>query len=105
MSFKCCSVSELDQFLAITSKGISSEVPEGSYDALVDVMAHLGGVRDRLNRTDAMFSPLAATIQLIKSYSLDLPETIHLLLQVRLGCVIVMRSAVASTALPLVILQ
>lgn len=76
------SVTELDDFMTKTSKGICTEVPESSYDALVEVMAYLGGVRDRLTRTDAIFSPLAATIQLIKNYNLDLPETIHLLLQV-----------------------
>ncbi|KAA0195809.1 hypothetical protein HAZT_HAZT000174 [Hyalella azteca] len=75
------SVTEMDEFLSVTAKGISAEVSEGDYDALVAVMAHLGHVRDRLHRTDALFGPLAATIALISNYNQDLPETIHLLLQ------------------------
>jgi hypothetical protein len=72
----------MDEFLSVTAKGISAEVSEGDYDALVAVMAHLGHVRDRLHRTDALFGPLAATIAFISNYNQDLPETIHLLLQV-----------------------
>ena len=55
---------------------------EGDYRVLVSIMGHLVAVRDRMTETNAMFEPLKATIALVKQYQGDLPEEMHLKLQV-----------------------
>ena len=61
------------------------EVPEGNYDALVDVMGHLKAVKERQATTDVMFDPLKETIELLASYSQEMSEEIHQQLEVSEG--------------------
>lgn len=58
-------------------------MPEGDYDALVNVMGYLMNVKDRTANTDDMFHPLTETIELLKFYDMDIPEEVNVLLQVR----------------------
>lgn len=45
-------------------------------------MGHLMAVKDRQATTDEMFEPLKQTIELLKTYGQELPEEVHLQLQV-----------------------
>ena len=45
------SLSDLHEFIKVTSSGLSVEVQEGDYDGLVEVMVHLLAVRDRQPNT------------------------------------------------------
>ena len=51
-------------------------------------MGHLVAVRDRTQATNAMFEPLKATIALVKQYNGDLPEAMHLKLQVSIDSIL-----------------
>lgn len=60
--------------MKVTIGGLSKNIPEGDYKALVDVMGHLFAVKERQEETDKMFEPLKQTIELLKSYGQPLPE-------------------------------
>lgn len=62
--------------------GLLQPVPEGDYDALINVMGYLMHVKDRTAATDEMFHPLTETIELLKFYDMDIPEEVNVLLQV-----------------------
>lgn len=79
------SLTELDNFIKTTEVGVAQDLNNGDYDTLVSIMAHLVRVRDRVHTTDAMFEPLKAIIALVQQYGDDLPETMHLKLQVGLA--------------------
>lgn len=83
-SLPASSLTELDKFIKETEVGVAQDLGNGDYDILVSIMAHLVAVRDRIYTTDAMFDPIKATIALVRQYGDDLPETMHLKLQVRL---------------------
>ena len=69
-------------FIKVTDVGLTTEVAEGDYDGLVDVMGHLMAVKDRSTTTDEMFEPLKHTIELLRSYDQEMSEETHSLLQV-----------------------
>lgn len=81
-SFILYSITNLDDFIRNTESGINQDLDEGDYDVLVSIMGHLVAVRERLRATDAMFEPLKAKIALVQQYEEDLPEAMHLKLQV-----------------------
>lgn len=85
LSFPCHSLTELDKFIKEAEVGVAQDLGNGDYDTLVSIMGHLVGVRERIHSTDAMFEPLKSTIALVKQYGDDLPETMHLKLQVKLS--------------------
>ena len=62
--------------------GLTQPVEEGDYNGLVNVMGHLMAVKDRQAATDEMFDPLKQTIELLRNYSQEMPEEVHLQLQV-----------------------
>lgn len=76
------SLADLSEFIKVTRGGLTVEVPEGDYDALVSVMHHLLAVRDRQPTTDGMFEPLNQTIELLKTYHEEMPELVHQQLEV-----------------------
>ena len=78
------SLSSLEQFIKVTSAGLDAEVAEGDYSGLVGVMALLLAVKDKTPGTDTMFEPLKATTELLKTYGQELPDEVHLQLQVRM---------------------
>jgi dynein heavy chain len=66
----------------VTDKGLTKPVEEGQYEELVECMGHLFAVKDRQANTDDMFDPLKQTIELLKTYDQEMPEEVHLQLQV-----------------------
>ena len=66
----------------MTNGGMAEEVEEGNYDALVEVMVHLQAIKDRQVTTDDMFEPLKQTIELLHSYSQEMPDEVHQQLEV-----------------------
>ncbi|XP_071429942.1 dynein axonemal heavy chain 17 isoform X2 [Pithys albifrons albifrons] len=75
------SLQELEDFIQESTAGLNKPLEEGDYDGLVEVMGHLGKVKERQAVTDSMFEPLKETIALLKSYGDEMPEQIHLQLQ------------------------
>lgn len=65
--------------------GLKTTVREGDYDGLVEVMGHLMKVKERQVATDNMFEPLKQTIELLRTYGEEMPEEIHVKLQVSGG--------------------
>ena len=61
---------------------MSGTVEEGDYQGLVDVMARLMAVKDKQAMADTMFEPLTQTIELLKTYQQELPDAVHIQLQV-----------------------
>jgi dynein heavy chain len=46
------------------------------------MMGHLLAVKEKQTYTDDMFTPLRATLELLKTYGQDMSEEVHLQLQV-----------------------
>ena len=66
----------------MASSGLTVEVPEEDYEALVGVMGHLMAVKDRQAATDGMFEPLKETIELLHSYDQIMSDDVHQQLEV-----------------------
>ncbi|KAM4689042.1 dynein axonemal heavy chain 11 [Discoglossus pictus] len=77
LRFVVDSLTELEEFIKVTDKGLQKNVPEGDYNALVGVMGHLLAVRDRQVATDELFEPIKQTIVLLESYGQKMPEQIY----------------------------
>lgn len=71
--------------MKVARAGLKKPIKEGDYDGLVEVMGHLMKVKERQVATDHMFEPLKQTIELLKTYGEDMPEEVHLKLQVGPG--------------------
>ena len=65
------SLSDLEEFIGSAKVGLTKEVPEGDYDALVGVMGFLNALYSRSEATDAMFGPLSETVKLLNQYEVD----------------------------------
>lgn len=76
------SLNDLSEFITVTDKGLLEEVEEGDYDGLVECMGHLIAVKERQATTDEMFEPLKQTIELLRHYGQELPDEVHMQLQV-----------------------
>ena len=76
------SLCELSKFLREADEGLMTPVVEGDYAALVNTMAYLLKVKERQAATDEMFEPLQETIHLLKTYEMELPQEVNVLLQV-----------------------
>ncbi|KAK2112192.1 Dynein heavy chain 17, axonemal [Saguinus oedipus] len=79
------SLADLEAFMKGARMGLTKPLKEGDYDGLVEVMGHLMKVKERQAATDNMFEPLKQTIELLKTYGEEMPEELHLKLQVRGG--------------------
>lgn len=66
----------------MASSGLSVEVQDDDYDALVGVMGYLLAVKDRQATTDNMFEPLKETIELLNSYDQVMSDEVHQQLEV-----------------------
>ncbi|CBY35492.1 unnamed protein product, partial [Oikopleura dioica] len=71
------SLVDLQQFIVKTDEGLKSEVVEGDLDGLVNIMGFIIACKDRVEATDNMFSPLKATIELLKAYNHEMPEAVY----------------------------
>lgn len=76
------SLKNLAQFIKTTDAGLLKPVAEGDYHGLVEVMGYLLAVRERQQATDEMFEPLKQTIELLKTYNQEMPDEVHVQLQV-----------------------
>ncbi|XP_014280457.2 dynein beta chain, ciliary [Halyomorpha halys] len=72
---------ELSKFIQEADEGLLQPISEGDYTGLVKVMGYLMKVKERLPTTDDMFGPLQDTIQLLKTYEMELPQEANVLLQ------------------------
>jgi hypothetical protein len=77
---------ELADFIKSSDVGLTKTVEEGDYQGLTECMANLFAVKERQANTDEMFDPLKQTIELLKTYDQELPEEVHLQLQVCCIC-------------------
>ncbi len=71
------SLNELQEFIQKTNTQLKRPVKEGDFNLLVEIMAHLAAIKQREQATDALFTPLKETIELLKSYNQELPEDVH----------------------------
>ena len=70
------SLDSLSSFIDTTRTGLSKDVKEGDYAALVETMGVLRDVRSRIDATDSMFKPLHDKITMLKEYNIDMPGTV-----------------------------
>lgn len=75
-------MNELQEFIQKTDTQLKRPVKEGDYNLLVETMAHLAAIKQREQATDALFTPLKDTIELLKSYNQELPEEVHQQLEI-----------------------
>lgn len=78
----CFSLNDLEDFISTSIQGMQGNVEEGDYQGLVDIMARLLAVKDKQAIADTMFEPLTETVELLKTYQQELPESVYLQLQV-----------------------
>lgn len=76
------SLADLDSFIKSTECGLLKRVEKGDFQGLVEIMGHLVTLKERQSSTDDMFEPLKQTIELLKSYEQELPETVFKQLEV-----------------------
>lgn len=82
-SYLISSLNELEEFIKVADEGLGKTVEEGDYDQLVAVMEQLNAVHKRQDDTDMMFEPLKETIELLKTYDQEMPESVHQQIEVR----------------------
>lgn len=75
------SLTDLGEFIRKADEGLLQPVVEGDYVGLVNTMAYLMNVKERVSTTDEMFEPMQETIDLLKYYDMDIPEQVNVLLQ------------------------
>ncbi|MEE6512880.1 hypothetical protein FKM82_020191 [Ascaphus truei] len=72
------SINELADFMKTTNAALSKPVKEGEYCELVEVMGHLMKAKERQKATDNMFEQLKQTIELLKTFGVEMPEEVHM---------------------------
>ncbi|XP_053911715.1 dynein axonemal heavy chain 17-like [Cuculus canorus] len=82
VSHVTASLQELEGFLRDLDTGLNKPLEEGDYDGLVEMMGHVRRAKERQAATDTMFEPLKEMVALLSSYGEQMPEEIHLQLQV-----------------------
>ncbi|XP_023983695.1 dynein axonemal heavy chain 9 [Physeter macrocephalus] len=70
------SLANLEAFIKNSENGLLKKVGKGDFQGLVEIMGHLIAVKERQSSTDEMFEPLKQTIELLKTYGQELPETL-----------------------------
>ncbi|XP_058415682.1 dynein axonemal heavy chain 9 [Diceros bicornis minor] len=70
------SLEDLEVFIKNSESGLLKKVDKGDFKGLVEVMGHLMALKERQSSTDEMFEPLKQTIELLKTYEQELPETV-----------------------------
>ncbi|XP_067914454.1 dynein axonemal heavy chain 17-like [Heterodontus francisci] len=71
------SLNTLEAFIKETNAELTKTVKEGDLKALIQVMGYLKKVKERQVTTDNMFEPLKQTIELLKTYNVEMPEEVH----------------------------
>lgn len=80
--FVILSLEDLEVFIKNSESGLLKKVEKGDFEGLVEVMGHLVALKERQSSTDEMFEPLKQTIELLKTYEQELPETVFKQLEV-----------------------
>uniref|UniRef100_A0A2K6EEB1 Dynein axonemal heavy chain 9 n=1 Tax=Propithecus coquereli TaxID=379532 RepID=A0A2K6EEB1_PROCO len=70
------SLADLEVFIKNSENGLLKKVEKGDFRGLVEIMGHLMAVKERQSSTDEMFEPLKHTIELLKTYEQELPDTV-----------------------------
>uniref|UniRef100_A0A2I3HRY0 Dynein axonemal heavy chain 9 n=1 Tax=Nomascus leucogenys TaxID=61853 RepID=A0A2I3HRY0_NOMLE len=70
------SLANLEAFIKNSESGLLKKVEKGDFQGLVEIMGHLMAVKERQSNTNEMFEPLKQTIELLKTYEQELPETV-----------------------------
>ncbi|XP_067572638.1 dynein axonemal heavy chain 9 [Pseudorca crassidens] len=70
------SLANLEAFIKNSENGLLQKVRKGDFQGLVEIMGHLMALKERQSSTDEMFEPLKQTIELLKTYGQELPETL-----------------------------
>ncbi|XP_061247081.1 dynein axonemal heavy chain 9 isoform X1 [Bos javanicus] len=70
------SLADLEAFIKNSENGLLKKVEKGDFQGLVEIMGHLMALKERQSSTDDMFEPLKQTIELLKTYGQELPETV-----------------------------
>uniref|UniRef100_A0A8D1MAE7 AAA+ ATPase domain-containing protein n=1 Tax=Sus scrofa TaxID=9823 RepID=A0A8D1MAE7_PIG len=70
------SLADLEAFIKDSESGLLKKVEKGDFKGLVEIMGHLMALKERQSSTDEMFEPLKQTIELLKTYDQELPETV-----------------------------
>ncbi|KAI9142914.1 dynein heavy chain and region D6 of dynein motor-domain-containing protein [Paraphysoderma sedebokerense] len=73
-------LNDLSRFIKNGKKGLSQKIEEGDYEGLVRAMNMLHAIKQRTPTTDNMFDPLRKTINLLKTFGVEMPEDTHRLL-------------------------
>lgn len=76
------SLADLEAFIKNSENGLLKKVEKGDFQGLVEIMGHLMALKERQSSTDEMFEPLKQTIELLKTYGQELPETVFEQLEV-----------------------
>lgn len=80
--FVLLSLADLEVFIKNSESSLLKKVEKGDFKGLVEVMGQLLALKERQSRTDEMFEPLKQTIELLKAYEQELPETVFKQLEV-----------------------
>ncbi|XP_058532038.1 dynein axonemal heavy chain 9 isoform X2 [Ochotona princeps] len=70
------SLADLEEFITNSESGLLKKVEKGDSQGLVEIMGRLVALKERQSGTDEMFEPLKQTIELLKTYEQELPETV-----------------------------
>ncbi|XP_016013564.2 dynein heavy chain 9, axonemal isoform X3 [Rousettus aegyptiacus] len=70
------SLADLEMFIKNSESSLLKKVEKGDFKGLVEIMRHLMALKERQSSTDKMFEPLKQTIELLKIYEQELPETV-----------------------------
>ncbi|XP_075250106.1 dynein beta chain, ciliary-like isoform X2 [Convolutriloba macropyga] len=69
------SLEELASMIEEADKGLVEPITD--YNALVTCMSHLTKIREKQAKTDTMFGPLAETVEMLKSYKVEISDDIY----------------------------
>ncbi|XP_006898632.1 PREDICTED: LOW QUALITY PROTEIN: dynein heavy chain 9, axonemal [Elephantulus edwardii] len=71
------SLADLEVFIKTSESGLLMKVEKGDFKGLVEITGHLMALKERQSTTDEMFEPLKQTIELLKTYEQELPDTVY----------------------------
>ncbi len=74
------SLNELQLFIKHASDMLQRQVEPNDLKSLIDMMTFLSQVRSRQEYTDDMAQPIIDTIELLKSYAYEVPQSIYAML-------------------------
>ncbi|XP_056673432.1 dynein axonemal heavy chain 9 isoform X2 [Monodelphis domestica] len=70
------SLADLEVFIRNGESGLNKKIEKGDFAGLVEIMRTLMALKERQSSTDEMFEPLKHTIDLLKIYEQELPDSV-----------------------------